>query len=158
MGFLDRLLGRKPSDLAPVPEMWSPTRDSSAQSLAPTPNQPPLPSMPSAGVATARGAHNLSRTVAWYPNGVQVNVHGLILPGLVYVGRGLGSPKLTPDPSLIYPSLAVDPPRPHTTATSMDYWPSYAKLTPGARAASWGSSSCGRSDASAPVQYDCSYL
>lgn len=153
MGFLDRLLGRKPSDLAPVPEMWSPTRDSSAQSLAPTPNQPPLPSMPSAGVATARGAHNLSRTVAWYPNGVQVNVHGLNLPGLVYVGRGLASPKLTPDPSLIDPSLRVDPHRPDTTGRSLDYWPSYAKLTPGARAAYLEWLSSGRSDPHAPIGY-----
>jgi tellurite resistance protein len=101
----------------------------------------------------AGGAHQLSRTAAWYPDGVPVAVAGYKLSGLVYVGRGLRSPKVSPDPSLIDPSLRVDSRRPDTAGRSLGYWPSYAKLTPGARAAYLAWLSGGRRDPRAPIGY-----
>ncbi len=99
------------------------------------------------------GAHHLSRTAAWYPDGVPVTVNGFTLPGMVYVGRGLGSPKVSPEPSLVDPSLRVDARRPDRNGSSLDYWPSYAKLSAGARAAYLDWLASGRSDPRAPLGY-----
>lgn len=150
LGFLDWFLGpkrnRKDPSSATAPEVSPPA----------TP-PPAAPSSTRAAITSphvsAAGAHHLSRTAAWYPQGVPVSVNGFHLSGMVYVGRGLGSPKVSTDPSLIDPSLRVDIRRPDSAGTSLDYWPSYAKLTPGARAAYLQWLGSGRSDPRAPVGY-----
>lgn len=98
-------------------------------------------------------AHSVSRHASWYPDTVGVTVAGYNLPGMVYVGRGLGSPKANPDPSLIDPSLRVDSRRPDREGKSLGYWPSYAKLSPGARAAYLEWLSSGRSNPRTPIGY-----
>ncbi|MDU0314103.1 TerB N-terminal domain-containing protein [Phycicoccus sp. M110.8] len=82
-----------------------------------------------------------------------VTVAGYNLPGMVYVGRGLASPKANPDPSLIDPNLRVDTRRPDRDGKSLGYWPSYSNLTPGARAAYLHWLSTGASNPTAPIGY-----
>ncbi|WP_344135548.1 TerB N-terminal domain-containing protein [Pedococcus bigeumensis] len=84
---------------------------------------------------------------------MRVTVAGFDLPGMVYVGRGLTSPKANPDPSLVDPSLKVDSRRPDRNGSSLGYWPSYSKLTPGARAAYLEWLSGGRTDPRASIGY-----
>lgn len=162
MGFLDKLLGRKPATQAPAgapPRPNIPAQTDGAATTAPQPRQTrPAATAPSHPGVTAPdvgggGAHHLSRTAAWYPDGVPVTVHGFTLPGMVYVGRGLSSPKVSPEPSLVDPSLRVDARRPDTNGSSLDYWPSYAKLNAGARAAYLEWLASGRSNPRAPLGY-----
>lgn len=95
----------------------------------------------------------MSRHASWYPDNVGITVAGFNVPGMVYVGRGLASPKANPDPSLIDPSLRVDSRRPDRDGRSLGYWPSYAKLSPGARAAYLEWLSGGRSNPRTPIGY-----
>ncbi|QIM22138.1 hypothetical protein G7075_14985 [Phycicoccus sp. HDW14] len=78
---------------------------------------------------------------------------GFKLPGMVYVGRGLSSPKVNPEPSLIDPSLRVDQRRPDSAGRTLGYWPTYAGLSAGARAAYLEWLSSGRSNPRAAIGY-----
>ena len=73
----------------------------------------------------------------WVPAGQATEVAGLTLPGgMIYVGEGLPTTKGDgPDPALINPLLPVDLSDPDWAGASVGYWPSYAGISPGARAA-----------------------
>ncbi len=74
----------------------------------------------------------------WMPPGQPVMVQGrAIRGGMLYVGRGLAAASRWSglEPALINPKLKVDNSSPDTTCETMGYWPSYAGISPGARAA-----------------------
>lgn len=152
LGILDWFLGpnRKQTQPTVVPDSPRQTPRPATPAVAPAPA-----GTAKAATDTSRGAgtHQVSRHAEWHPQNSPVTVSGCNLPGMVYVGRGLASPKANPDPSLIDPSLKVDKRRPDTSGRTLGYWPSYAKLTPGARAAYLAWLSGGRVDPSTPVGY-----
>lgn len=125
MGLIDRLFRKDP---APAPRSPPPSQApawevriqiGSAQRQAPSPNGVP----------------------SWLPAGQRFQVSGRTIPGGgVYVGsRAAAAHGYMVEPALIDPTLKVDWERPDWTGATMDYWPSYDSLTPGARAAylSW---------------------
>jgi uncharacterized tellurite resistance protein B-like protein len=77
---------------------------------------------------------------------------------MLYIGRSLLTPRGSIEPSLIDPSLPVDNKRPDYAGTSMDYWPSYHAITPGARAAYLEWLEEGRQDPDAYIGYVFLYM
>lgn len=78
----------------------------------------------------------------WVPLGESISVRGRTIPGGVYVGsslRGSGMSAVSEwrgtEPALIDPRLKTNDRDPDRSGSTMDYWPSYADLTPSARAA-----------------------
>lgn len=73
----------------------------------------------------------------WVPLGQQAEVHGLQLPGGLYVGRKLSTISGTPgnDPALVDPGKPVDLNRPDLAGRGMPYWPSYSDVPPASRGA-----------------------
>jgi hypothetical protein len=73
----------------------------------------------------------------WVPAGQATEVAGLTLPGgMIYVGEELPAAKGGgPDPALINPLLPVDLSNPDWAGATVGYWPSYAGISAGARAA-----------------------
>lgn len=73
----------------------------------------------------------------WVPPGSTIEVAGLeITGGMVYAGQGLASVDgYGTEPALIDPTLAVDWRNPDIAGQTMEYWPSYATVTPQSRAA-----------------------
>lgn len=73
--------------------------------------------------------------------------------GLVYVGKGLVSPRGGIEPSLIDPSLRINFQNPDWSGQCLDYWPSYAEITPEGRAAYLGWLTQGRRLPDMPIGY-----
>ncbi|HEY2700508.1 MAG TPA: TerB N-terminal domain-containing protein, partial [Pseudonocardiaceae bacterium] len=73
----------------------------------------------------------------WLPDGVRAEIAGIpVLDGMIYVGTALPADSGgQPDPALIDPTLPVDHHHPDLRGESMDYWPSYSRISPAARAA-----------------------
>jgi uncharacterized tellurite resistance protein B-like protein len=99
------------------------------------------------GRAIGRPLH----TGQWVPPGVPVRVGAWDLSGGLYVGSpGRGQ---TVTCALIDPRLAVDVRRADWTGATLDYWPSYSEITPGARAAFLTWASTGRNHPQAAIGY-----
>lgn len=76
----------------------------------------------------------------WYGPDESVQVdHKLRVPGMVYAGKTLSSPRGGTEPSLVDPSLRIDLKNPDWSGQCLGYWPSYAEITAAGRAAylSW---------------------
>ncbi|GAA1406549.1 hypothetical protein GCM10009662_38730 [Catellatospora coxensis] len=132
-----------PARLAPAPVPHPPTPQAPAPpAAAPLPRlglaepAPQTPPAPVAARATARTpVPPAAHPARWVPGGEPVQVGFLTINGgLVYVGQGLFADGMA-EPSLIDPALPVDYRRPDWSGTSPYHVPSYAQLTPGARAA-----------------------
>lgn len=92
----------------------------------------------------------------WVPAGQSVEVAGhRFSSGMVYVGRQMGSLRWRgePDPALIDPSLRVADGGSRSAGAEMDYWPSYSKVTPSARAGYLKWLQGGRRDPDAYIGY-----
>ncbi|WP_426765032.1 TerB N-terminal domain-containing protein [Pseudarthrobacter sp. 1G09] len=123
--------------VSPVPEL-----PPSPPALRPVPEPVAQPIAPaSANVSDHRAVARAGRKDArWYGPDEAVDVgQGFRVPGMVYVGKGLTSPKGGTEPSLIDPTLRIDSRNPDWSGQCLDYWPSYAEITPTGRAAylSW---------------------
>ncbi|WP_027005296.1 TerB N-terminal domain-containing protein [Conexibacter woesei] len=72
----------------------------------------------------------------WVPLDQTVEVHGLVLPGGLYVGDHLEAVAQWrgDEPALIDPRKPVDLRRPDVDGTHMSYWPSYGDIHPASRA------------------------
>jgi len=84
-----------------------------------------------------------------------VTVAGATLPGdMLYVGHRLAAASgAMPEPSLIDPWLPVDWRLPDWRGETMGYWPSYATITPAARAAYLRWLAMGRCHPDVPIGY-----
>ena len=72
----------------------------------------------------------------WIAPGELVNVAGRSIPGMIYLGSDPGRNGLAwEDNSFVVPHLPVSNANPDVSGESMPYWPSYAIITPEARAA-----------------------
>lgn len=73
----------------------------------------------------------------WIPQDEVVSIAGLSIPGgLLYVGNGLRAISgVETEPALISPGLRVALSHPDLSGAGMSYWPSYADISPEARAA-----------------------
>jgi uncharacterized tellurite resistance protein B-like protein len=74
----------------------------------------------------------------WVPAGREVTIKGIHIPGgMIYVGKNLrpGSAYRQVEPALIDPDKSVDSSHLDIGGSSLTYWPTYADLSPGARAA-----------------------
>jgi tellurite resistance protein len=108
---------------------------------AASPTRPAVTRTASTSVSEPRPAVNRrpkqTPEECWIPRGQPISIAGYELAdGMVYVGEGLRSigEVWALEPALIQPSLPVDSKRPDRS-DSMGHWPSYAELSPGARAA-----------------------
>ncbi len=134
-----------------------PVERSSRAAVATVPRRP----RPAVRYDVPRGAPDLGREAAvrgkavWKRPGDGVEVQGLRLDaGLVYVGRGLTA--LTggqPEPALIDPTLPVDRRRADWSGQGLDYWPSYARIPAGSRAAYLAWLAEGRPARTLPIGY-----
>lgn len=89
----------------------------------------------------------------WIPDGETVTVAGIKLPGgFLYIGTRLGNSRRQTEPSLIDPSLPVAE-RGNYALRQMDYWPSYAGITPEARRAYLNWLAGGRKDSDADIGF-----
>ncbi len=83
-----------------------------------------------------------------------MKVGGYTIRGaMIYVGRGLRSPKGGIDPSLVDPSLPVSRGSRHRTDQEIGYWPSYHAIAPANRGAYLAWLSQGRRNPTAPIGY-----
>jgi tellurite resistance protein len=83
-----------------------------------------------------------------------VSVADVPIPGgLLYLGRGLAAPSRAIEPALVDPGLKVNHRRPDFAGATMDYWPSYDRITPEARAAYLAWLAGGRSAPDAYIGY-----
>lgn len=106
---------------------------------APSPAEPPLvpvPEVQSPVAEQALPAVAVKREPRWYGPDESLDLgHGVRIPGMVYAGQGLTSPRGGVEPSLIDPTLRVDSRNPDWAGQCLGYWPSYADITPAGRAA-----------------------
>jgi peptidoglycan hydrolase-like protein with peptidoglycan-binding domain/tellurite resistance protein len=110
----------------------------------PQPKQPPQP---------GRGQ------AKWHGQGESVEVAGLAIPGMVYVGSRLPSGGgYGVENCLINPGLAVARSDPDRTGSTMPYWPSYSSIPPEARLAYLQWHASGRQDPSYDVGYPFLFL
>ncbi|NMR30544.1 TerB N-terminal domain-containing protein [Crystallibacter degradans] len=90
----------------------------------------------------------------WYGQNESVQVdRELRVPGMVYAGRTLSSPRGGTEPSLINPSLRIDLQNPDWSGQCLGYWPSYAEITAAGRAAYLGWLAQGRRIPDIPIGY-----
>ena len=92
----------------------------------------------------------------WVPPGQSVTVKELQIPlGMIYVGKNLNAKSgyRQIEPSLIDPDLPIDLRRPDSAGSSLSYWPSYADISPGARAAYVNWLVQGRRSPGTPIGY-----
>jgi hypothetical protein len=89
----------------------------------------------------------------WMPNGRAIQFRNWTIPGgMVYFGSKLNAPLSETEPSLIQPGLAVAP-HGDCHLDQTPYWPTYADISPEARAAYLQWLSTGRSDPAAKIGY-----
>ncbi|MEW1808363.1 TerB N-terminal domain-containing protein [Pseudarthrobacter sp. NPDC080039] len=129
-----------------LPELAAPPPAEPA--LVPVPeNKPPMaePALPAAAV---------KREPRWCGANESLDLgHGIRIPGMVYAGQGLTSPRGGVEPSLIDPTLRVDHRNPDLSGECLGYWPSYADITPAGRAAYLAWLAQGRRVAETPIGY-----
>lgn len=92
----------------------------------------------------------------WVPAGDNVEIKGrTVSGGMFYCGKALASLNGWDDgdPALISPSMKVAWDKPDRAGDAMDYWPSYARIPTGCRAAYLDWLSTGRSDPDAGIGY-----
>ena len=90
----------------------------------------------------------------WYGPGESVEVKGLILPGMVYVGEKLPDQNGEyNDASLINPKLGIIDAEPWQHGEEMGYWPSYSRIPPQCRGAYLKWLATGRSDKEVTIGY-----
>lgn len=106
-----------------------------------------IPATPVRAAATsaaqaARRSATTGQSGRWVPLGAAVEVRGRELGGGIYVGtslRGSGMSAVSDwrgiEPALVDPRLRTDDSRPDRLGATMDYWPAYAEMASGARAA-----------------------
>ncbi len=115
---------------------------------------PVAPLTPSIPVPAKPTVHAVGPRAVWVPPGQALNVAGYRIPGgLFYTGQGLMSSRGGTEPALIDESLRIDRSRPDWDGSSLSYWPSYATISPGARAAYLAWLSDGRRYPQAPIGY-----
>ncbi|MEV6445458.1 TerB N-terminal domain-containing protein [Amycolatopsis sp. NPDC051716] len=134
----------QPPALAPA-RQGAPPRQPDRRTSSRAANAPSAPSRP----ARARPAHR------WLPQDQDVVVAGTTLRGgLLYVGTGMpDAAGVGTEPALIDPGLPVDLRNPDWAGESMDYWPSYADISPRARGAYLGWLAGGRANSNAYIGY-----
>jgi len=149
MGLFDWLRSKTLGESAPPDDSRS----------TPIQHQPPgsrltSPGSPAAAPARANSAGRSTDKARWYGPNEGVTVGGAVLPtGLVYVGKALASPRGGTEPSLINPSLRINFRNPDWSGQCLDYWPSYAEITPEGRAAYLGWLAEGRRLPDMPIGY-----
>jgi uncharacterized tellurite resistance protein B-like protein len=80
------------------------------------------------------GVRQLTKHAHWIGPGTATKVAGFNIPGgMLYVGRGLRSPRGGTEPAQIDPNLKVASRHVDVTSARMGYWPSYDTITPEAR-------------------------
>jgi uncharacterized tellurite resistance protein B-like protein len=117
--------------IRPEPEPSRPSRPSPA--ILPAPEPQALPISPAAAKVSRKEAR-------WYRSDESLELgQGIRVPGMVYAGQGLMSPRGGLEPSLIDPTLRIDSRNPDWSGQCLNYWPSYSEITPAGRAAylSW---------------------
>jgi uncharacterized tellurite resistance protein B-like protein len=127
-------------------------RTSGSAEIPPTPSISPVPEVspsppaflaayeseaqPIAPLSTPVAANISRRKGRWYGPDESVDLgQGVRIPGMVYAGHGLLSPRGGVEPSLIDPALPVDSGDPDWSGQCLSYWPSYSDITPAGRAA-----------------------
>ncbi|WP_311379842.1 TerB N-terminal domain-containing protein [Arthrobacter sp. ISL-48] len=130
---------KQATGITPIPStpLIGPVPEPSPRALLPAPESPPLPvALPSTPLVA-----NVGRNEArWYgPDEYLDFGQGTRTPGMVYAGQGLTSPRGGLEPSLVDPTLRIDPRNPDWSGQCLNYWPSYSEITPAGRAAylSW---------------------
>jgi tellurite resistance protein len=90
----------------------------------------------------------------WVPEGASKHVHGFSTRDFVYIGSKVRSlDGSIVEPSLIDPSLAVDPSHANIAGDGLNYWPSYDKISAASRTAFLQWLSDGRHNRSAHIGY-----
>lgn len=90
----------------------------------------------------------------WYAPDETVRVGSeLRVPGMIYAGKTLSSPRGGTEPSLVDPSLRIDLKNPDWSGQCLGYWPSYADITPAGRAAYLSWLAQGRRTPDIPIGY-----
>ncbi|WP_437774003.1 TerB N-terminal domain-containing protein [Arthrobacter sp. KNU40] len=117
-----------------------------APPVSPLPEPPPSPrafvpatqppTQPAATQNTPAVARVSRKHARWYGANESLDLgQGVRITGMVYAGQGLTSPRGGVEPSLIDPTLRVDSRNPDWSGECLNYWPSYADITPAGRAA-----------------------
>lgn len=90
----------------------------------------------------------------WHGPGKSVEVKGLTLPGMVYVGGNLPDQNnYYNDACLINPKLKISPAEPWQGSDEMTYWPAYDRISPRCRGAYLKWLATGRSEPEAYIGY-----
>ena len=123
--------------------------------LSPSPDAPLLAPAPEIQSRVLEAAvEPVKREARWYGKEASLDLgQGLRLPGLVYAGQGLTSPRGGTEPSLIDPALRVDSRTLDWEGQCLSYWPSYADITPAGRAAYLAWLGQGRRRPDTPIGY-----
>ncbi|HEU0165540.1 MAG TPA: TerB N-terminal domain-containing protein, partial [Thermomicrobiales bacterium] len=89
------------------------------------PSTAPMPRTVATGRANGR----------WLAQGESIEIQGYrVSGGMIYVGKSLPTQQGGPEPALIDPDLRVDQHQEDTLGRGLDYWPSYAGISPKERA------------------------
>lgn len=130
-----------------------------APPVSPVPELPPSPpALRPTPVPLAQPikhtATRVSGKARWYGSDESLDVgQGFGVPGMVYVGKDLTSPKGGKEPSLIDPTLHIDSRNPDWSGQCLSYWPSYSEITPAGRAAYLTWLGQGRRGPDVPIGY-----
>jgi uncharacterized tellurite resistance protein B-like protein len=116
---------------------WLGSKGSGGAAAPAAPPPPPRPAARPRSAPTRTPTRRGGQAAVWVPLGGSVSVHGLGLPGGVYVGESLQAVASWRgvDPALIDPRLPINTNRPDHAGQHMDYWPSYSDIAPSSRAA-----------------------
>ena len=90
--------------------------------------------------------------IRWVPGGRHIVICGRHIDGMVYVGRPTRT-HVFPSRSIINPNLRVAEMGPDTEGTQLPRWPSYAEISPAARATYLDWLAGGGTDPSSDVGY-----
>ncbi len=133
---------------APAAPQPNTTPSPAVHALTQAPQVQPEPANhPAPAVAVPRKAR-------WYGPEESLDLgNGVRIPGMVYAGQGLTSPRGGTEPSLINPTLRVDSRNPDWAGQCLNYWPSYADITPAGRAAYLSWLAQGRRLPNTPIGY-----
>ena len=139
MGLMDLFRKKDPRPSALDQRRAAPEPTWAIRVEVPSRGQPPSPNGVASWVAPGEAFQIAGRTVAG---------------GGVYVGsRAAAAEAHIVEPALVDPTLKVDWDRPDWQGASMGYWPSYAEMTPNARAAYLSWLAGPRSDPAAYIGY-----
>jgi hypothetical protein len=98
--------------------------------------------------------HMVDANAYWVPPGQAFTIAGYSVPGgMLYCGFGLTATRGGTEPALVDIALPIDRAYPDWQGTDLPYWPAYATITPGARAAYLAWLADGRRFRAAPLAY-----